>query len=243
MTLSQSALIAAASNTKDGVVWRSGVISVLLIVNFVIVLSVPLAVRSTLPVNVNTVAMLTGCGLMCLADLIRVALGVPSEVNGGSRGYRATAVGTAIVLLMTQWCVLIVCNSDSSIQSSLAAVTGLGIAIVGAAIRGAAIRQLGRGFISRSAPENSAGLVTTGVYSRMRHPSEVGLILCVVGLIVSSQVWFAFVVAVPISIVLAQARILAEERRLIEVYADDYRRYCQRTNRWLPSIYLSFSEQ
>ena len=226
-----------ALQTKNSAVWRVGVTGSILAFNMAIVLSVPLSFRASFSVTPATMAVLVGCCVTCMADLTRVAAGIRSEIVSRVRRYQLLSCCTGLLLLGTQWYVLCECTLNESPRSSLLAMTGLGLVIIGASIRAAAILQLGQCFISRTGPEDATDLVTTGVYSRMRHPSEVGLMLCVVGLIVSSQVWFAFVVAVPISIVLAQARVLAEERRLAEVYADDYRQYCQRTNRWLPSIY------
>jgi protein-S-isoprenylcysteine O-methyltransferase Ste14 len=82
--------------------------------------------------------------------------------------------------------------------------------------------------------EGTAGsLLTTGIYSRIRHPRYVQMTLAIVGYACIANypavysavlVWLAGIYAV----------ILLEERELLDRFGDAYRTYCRRVPRFLP---------
>ena len=81
--------------------------------------------------------------------------------------------------------------------------------------------------------ERSTSLIVCGPYRFTRHPMYLGMIASLVGLAVllgSLTPWavvFAFILLVTI------CYMPAEEKAMEEAFGEEYRRYCQRTRRWL----------
>jgi len=76
--------------------------------------------------------------------------------------------------------------------------------------------------------------VTTGVYEWVRHPMYAAHLLWAAAQLLLLQNWIAgpsFLVA---SIPLYVARIPREEEMMLEEFGDEYRRYAERTGRFLP---------
>jgi protein-S-isoprenylcysteine O-methyltransferase Ste14 len=76
-------------------------------------------------------------------------------------------------------------------------------------------------------------LITSGPYSRVRHPMYLGIFVYTTGLILIASdllvfVFFAF------SIWVNYRRIPSEEQMMIEQFGDEYREYVKRTGRLLP---------
>lgn len=110
---------------------------------------------------------------------------------------------------------------------------------VGIVLRGLAIRSLGARFVAgvQSAPRNH--LVTRGIYSALRHPSEAGLLSIGAGaalLLGSSAALLVFVCALLPSVLV---RVREEELQLRLLYKDDYLRYSGRVPALLPFRHLS----
>ncbi len=76
-------------------------------------------------------------------------------------------------------------------------------------------------------------LVTSGPYSRVRHPIYTHWLTINVTLVMVSANLFLLLVY-PFSIVLIYARIGKEEKMLLEQFGDEYRAYMKRTGRLLP---------
>ncbi|MDP6375303.1 MAG: isoprenylcysteine carboxylmethyltransferase family protein [Pseudomonadales bacterium] len=76
-------------------------------------------------------------------------------------------------------------------------------------------------------------LVTTGPYSRVRHPMYTGFFLWGITTVLFTDHWgfSGFLVAL---VVLNFARVSDEEQMLIGNFGEEYRRYMARTNRFLP---------
>jgi protein-S-isoprenylcysteine O-methyltransferase Ste14 len=77
------------------------------------------------------------------------------------------------------------------------------------------------------------GVALGGLYSRIRHPQYLGLGLAGIGL---SILWPRFLVIALWSVMATLYFLLAkdEERRMLEQYGDEYRRYMDRTGMFLP---------
>jgi protein-S-isoprenylcysteine O-methyltransferase Ste14 len=85
--------------------------------------------------------------------------------------------------------------------------------------------QLGGAFTPRA---EARSLVTTGIYSRIRHPIYVFAETLTVGLCVFADIslfWLIIPLAIPIQVVCARR----EERILEAAFGDEYRRYRDRT--------------
>lgn len=86
-------------------------------------------------------------------------------------------------------------------------------------------------------PDQQTSLVTSGLYSRVRHPIyalSILLMLCTV--VVAPTLPVAAIGAIHIALMVAKAR--NEERFLTERHGDAYRRYVRRTGRFLPRLHV-----
>ncbi len=79
------------------------------------------------------------------------------------------------------------------------------------------------------------GLVTGGVFGCSRNPLYVGNVLLVIGPAVMFNNPIVYMVAIPLSVLIYQAIVAAEEEYLAREYGDAYRAYCVRVRRWLPN--------
>ncbi len=113
---------------------------------------------------------------------------------------------------------------------------GVVLYIAGCGLRLWPVFILGRRFSGLVAIQPGHALVTDGIYSIIRNPSYLGLLVTVLG--------WAFVfrsgVGVLLTILFAPpliARIRAEERLLRSQFGSEYDAYCARTSRLIPGIY------
>jgi protein-S-isoprenylcysteine O-methyltransferase Ste14 len=113
---------------------------------------------------------------------------------------------------------------------------GLALYIVGASLRIWAVFALGKRFSGLVAIQENHQLLTSGVYTIIRHPSYLGLIVAMSGwaLIFRSMLVFVFI---PIWIGILIARIEAEEHLLQSEFGQDYTDYQQHTWRLIPFVY------
>ena len=113
---------------------------------------------------------------------------------------------------------------------------GVVLFAVGGALRIWPVFVLGPRFSGLVAIQPEHTLVTSGVYSVIRHPSYLGLL-------VNSLGWgLAFrsgvgVLLTGLIILPLLARIRAEERLLRTQFGDEYDAYCARTSRLVPGLY------
>ncbi len=113
---------------------------------------------------------------------------------------------------------------------------GMALFVIGGALRLWPVFVLGNRFSGLVAIQPGHTLVTTGIYSVIRNPSYLGLVI-------SSLGWalvFRSAVGVLLAVLLLPplvARIRAEEALLGEQFGDEYVRYCARTWRMVPGVY------
>lgn len=104
----------------------------------------------------------------------------------------------------------------------------------GIALRFAAIQTLRRYFTSHVTLALDHRLITGGIYARLRHPSELGLLLVALGaaLLMGSApgLLFAAAVLMPLSLY----RIRLEDRMLAAAFGERFRRYKGSTPALLP---------
>ncbi len=94
--------------------------------------------------------------------------------------------------------------------------------------------------VHKQADQNSEKieeLVTTGMFSRVRHPMYSSLILVILGLTVASGVVIMILPAVLLSL-LTVLTALKEEEFLIRKFGDEYRQYMERVRyRFIPRVF------
>jgi len=77
---------------------------------------------------------------------------------------------------------------DSTQVQSWATITGMFLIGVGVLVMFLGFRGLGKSLTANPVPNPDGALVTTGIYSRVRHPIYSGLLAITLGLVVSSGV-------------------------------------------------------
>ncbi|MBR0913886.1 methyltransferase family protein [Bradyrhizobium japonicum] len=114
--------------------------------------------------------------------------------------------------------------------------SGVVIYTIGGVLRLWPVFVLGNRFSGLVAIQPEHRLVTTGPYRRIRHPSYLGMLICILGWALAFRslagVFLAAATVVPVV-----ARMNAEEALLIGAFGDEYRSYRDRTARLLPGIY------
>jgi len=141
--------------------------------------------------------------------------------------------------LALQFCILVIAPVEHWIRqphvSNVQKLTGLMVGLGGLLLGWLSFHALGRNFRIFAAPRRSGTLVTTGVYSRVRHPMYVAAILIFAGYwlffssIISIPLWLAFSVLYVI-------KSIREERILADHYPQ-YEYYMRRTWRFVPYIW------
>ena len=95
---------------------------------------------------------------------------------------------------------------------------------------------LGQRFSGLVAIQQGHTLVTDGIYRRIRNPSYLGLVVNMLGWVLTFRSGVGVLLtalAVPVLI----ARIHSEERLLREHFGAEYDAYCARTWRLVPGVY------
>jgi protein-S-isoprenylcysteine O-methyltransferase Ste14 len=75
-------------------------------------------------------------------------------------------------------------------------------------------------------------LITKGLYRFTRNPTYIGIILMQIGLGIASSSWLYLLLTVALMILL-NANLSAEERYCLYRFGDDYRKYKNKTPRWI----------
>lgn len=157
----------------------------------------------------------------------------PSPV--GRRSGLAVAIGLVAVYVGGPVVSLTVTAATITTGAVLCFVTGLAIAVVGQGFRLRAVRELGASFTFELQTVAGQRVIDTGPYTRIRHPSYTGALICALGFTLAYTNWLA-----PLAVlVLAAAyvvRIPEEERMLVAALGDPYRRYIARTWRLVPHL-------
>ena len=100
---------------------------------------------------------------------------------------------------------------------------------------GRALRDLGGSLTPVPRPRPDGQLVTTGIYSRVRHPIYAGMMLAGIGWSAITRSFAAFVVALLLAALL-DAKARREEAWLVERYPA-YEEYRHRSKRFVPRVY------
>ena len=119
----------------------------------------------------------------------------------------------------------------------LIVLCGLLLYMLGLIIRWTAILQLKKAFTVDVAINKQHDLKTDGIYSIIRHPAYLGLLLIFIGLSVSmNSVLSIIVIAIPVFLVIFY-RIKVEEKVLTDEFGETYLDYSQKTRMIIPGIF------
>jgi len=118
---------------------------------------------------------------------------------------------------------------------SITTIAGFALAIAGLAMALLGLRDLGSNLTPLPYPRNSARLVDTGIYGRVRHPIYGGIIVGAVGWGLAT----ASIVALALAIVLALFFVLKSRREEAWLAARflEYPAYRQRTRALIPFLF------
>ena len=115
-------------------------------------------------------------------------------------------------------------------------VIGLLVTFTGQLIRGATI---GLAYIIRGGKDGKVyadDLVTTGIFNHCRNPLYVGNILMLLGVGILSNSLLYVAVVMPFFLLIYQSIVLAEENFLSARFGEQFKGYCSRVSRWIPSF-------
>ncbi len=113
----------------------------------------------------------------------------------------------------------------------------LGLLMIGLGVRAAAIVTLGRAFSANVALRPGQRLKRSGLYSVVRHPSYLGLELCLLACALHARTWACFAVDIVPPTLAVLYRIHVEEIALRRAFAADYEDYSRSTKRLIPGVY------
>jgi protein-S-isoprenylcysteine O-methyltransferase Ste14 len=203
------------------------------------VLLVPAAFlgASSVALGADVGLFLIGASALCLADLAGLGHLHPMAAPVASHDHRILALAWAqsLAVLTVFWTGLVQHLGDHAlvVPTSLR-VVGFVLMLTGALLRHAAIRTLGARFVTEihAGPE----LVRRGVYGRIRHPSETGLLLAAMGtgLLLSSPAAGAVFVFLLLPVVVLRTRI--EDEALGSAFGSSHDRYVREAGRFFPAF-------
>ncbi len=138
-------------------------------------------------------------------------------------------VGTQLALFI----LYAFCNGSIVVGYELRSV-GLGISTAGLLIILTSILQLNKSLSPFPSPKEGGELITTGLYSVVRHPIYLGIIILFSGYSIFSASWIRLVVTVLLAL-LFDFKSKYEEDLLVQKFSS-YKTYQKSTNRIIPFI-------
>lgn len=121
-------------------------------------------------------------------------------------------------------------------RDSLLSWIGLIAFTVGIAIQSIAMWQLRSFYTVRLGVRENQKLVTTGIYSTIRHPGYFSYLLSIAGIGLSLSSLATLIFLLPIFLFL-RSRIANEEKMMLTEYGDSYRQYMLKTWHLIPFVY------
>jgi len=115
--------------------------------------------------------------------------------------------------------------------------TSVIVIVTGLVIRCTAIVTLGKSFSSNVAIQESQNINRSGLYSMVRHPSYLGLLLIFLAAGLHTRSWIGFALAVVPTGAAMLYRIRVEEAALSAAFGEEYVAYMRQTRRLVPGIY------
>jgi len=114
-------------------------------------------------------------------------------------------------------------------------IVGAVVALIGLGLGFAAFRALGPALTPTPVPIEGAGLRTTGVYARLRHPIYSAVLLLATGYVIAVGSWWSFAVAL-ILLLFFLIKARWEDTLLAAAYPATWPAWAQRTGMLLPRM-------
>lgn len=167
-----------------------------------------------------------------------------SIITFGLPAFGVAVLGVALVLVLgaysrtspseVEWYYRIVLGST---EINFATIIGLGLAWGAFPIRLAAKCALGKYYTINVAILDDHQLVESGIYRYVRHPLNLGILMCYLGLpLIVNSTFGLFIVTLPATIGTFH-RMRVEEKALINRFGERYLAYAKRTARLIPYVW------
>jgi protein-S-isoprenylcysteine O-methyltransferase Ste14 len=114
---------------------------------------------------------------------------------------------------------------------------GLGAIVGGSLLRRHCWRMLGSSFTGAVIVKQEQAVVDRGAYRYVRHPSYTAGAILLAGIGLALANWVSLAVIVTTVSIVYGYRVRVEERALVAVIGDPYRRYMSRTKRFVPFLF------
>lgn len=182
---------------------------------------------------------LIALGVVTVA-LMGVAPFTSGNVSPGEqedRGNRWVLVAFSLIALVNAWLPAYTDRINFwTLDGDAVRWLGIFLYAAGGALRLWPVFVLGRRFSGLVAIQPGHTLETHSVYSVIRNPSYLGLLICMLGWVLAFRAGVGLVLVALMAPPLL-ARIRAEERLLRAHFGCEYEAYCARTRRLIPGIY------
>jgi protein-S-isoprenylcysteine O-methyltransferase Ste14 len=117
-------------------------------------------------------------------------------------------------------------------------ISGIGVLTIlsGFIISFFANKEIGENWSASIDKDNSQKLVTSGIYSYVRHPLYFSGIIIFIGTIFYFQSWWSIAVLFPCFLII-NWRLKYEEENLILLFGNEYKEYIRKTKKIIPFLY------
>jgi protein-S-isoprenylcysteine O-methyltransferase Ste14 len=147
--------------------------------------------------------------MLLFAEVEAASRSAPDPSGPRAPGSRL-ALASALGLLATAWSAI----AAPAFAPGLATWLGVPMIAAGIVLRALAMRALGASFTSEIVAAPGHALVTDGIYARMRHPSDIGLLLVALGLVILGGSLTAAAILILVVAPSVFARTIREDRVL-----------------------------
>jgi protein-S-isoprenylcysteine O-methyltransferase Ste14 len=134
------------------------------------------------------------------------------------------------VLVVTIFPWIFIRHNSPGFLDEVAEVFGIALILLGQIIRASS-----RGFKSINS-SNGYTLIQSGPYSLVRNPMYLGIFLIGLGFVMMVFEWWATGIFLFIFSIRYILLIFQEEKKLLKLFSQEYRNYCQRVPRFIPSL-------
>jgi protein-S-isoprenylcysteine O-methyltransferase Ste14 len=114
---------------------------------------------------------------------------------------------------------------------------GIGLGIIAWSLLFWTLRYLGKNLTDTVVTRKEHALVTGGPYRWVRHPFYTSVTMAILANSLAAANWFLFLAGVSFFILIV-IRTRKEEENLLGRFGEEYRKYMQRTGRFLPKSSL-----
>lgn len=142
--------------------------------------------------------------------------------------------GKRLVFLQFALIVVLALFPDSATVDRRLSIGGTVLLALGLIILFAGFKGLGKSLTANPVPNEDGVLVTTGIFSIVRHPVYLGLLITTLGLVVSSGVWSQIIVWIALAILLTY-KMRWEEALLSKKYKN-YSQYMSKVPALIPGL-------